>query len=302
MDSSVIFLVVLGLWAAYLVPHWLRRREDLSASRSVDRFSAAMRVLSRRPAPEELPDRPRATPFVLAPVREPAALTAGPDHGGDGTDGWADPVEQDLAPALLSGRRPRRVLARTLAALLLVSLLAVPVLGVLSVLGLAPVWAAAPAAALVVVLVAALRASARRRRRAVRTTVPAHAVTVLAPDDAVTTTAATAVVRAEEPSADEREELFDEEAHTAREEQARIRRLAEEALRAADVPYREPEPGEWTPVAVPLPAYLLKPHARPAWQPAPQQAAPAARTRVAVDVDEDDIPTYAPPVRRVAGA
>jgi len=289
VDSSVIFLVVLGLWAAYLVPHWLRRREDLSASRSADRFSAAMRVLSRRPAPEERPDRPRTSAHVLAPARATAALP-----GPSSTD--AEPATQaDAAPtpSVPSGRRPRRALARTLGALLLLSLLAVPALGVLSVLGLAPVWAAGPAAGLVVLVIAVLRASARRRRRAARTVVPTGAVAVPARAGRVASPAE--VVE----QAGQREELFDEEAHTAREEQARIRRLAEEALRAADVPYREPEPGAWTPVAVPLPAYLLKPHARPAWQPV--LSAPTAPTRAA-EVDDDDIPTYAPPARRVAGA
>lgn len=295
MDSSVIFLVVLGLWAAYLVPHWLRRREHLSASRSVDRFSAAMRVLSRRPGTEERPDRPRTNAYVLAPTRETAALPARRAEDWADPDG-ADPDGADLAPAPAapSGRRPRRVLARALGALLLLSLVAVPALGVLSLFGLTPAWAAAPAVGLVVVLVAALRVSARRRRHAARSIVPAHAVTVVAHDEGV-------VAPLDEPAVPQRDEPFDEEAHTAREEEARIRRLAEEALRAADVPYREPEPGEWTPVAVPLPAYLLKPHARPARQPVPVGTAPA-RGRGAADVDEDDIPTYAPPARRVAGA
>jgi hypothetical protein len=122
-------------------------------------------------------------------------------------------------------------------------------------------------------------------------------------DEVGTSSVAASVAAGGHASSTPREELFDEAQHAAREEQARIRRLAEEALRAADVPYREPEPGEWTPVAVPLPAYLLKPHARPSWQhvPSPAPAAPAAVARRS-DVDEDDIPTYAPPSRRAAGA
>ncbi len=295
VDSSVIFLVVIGLWAAILVPHWLRRREHLSHSRSVDRFSAAMRVLTRRPAPEELPDRSRTSTYVLTPSREQRALeAAASDDAGDGeieTD-----TEPAARPAPAAGRRPRRRLARVLGALLLVSLLATPVLGALSVAGLLLPWAAAPAVGTALVLLVALRTSARRRRRLATTVVPVAAVAVVAhPADELADDAAEHEVLV--PVA--REELFDEAEHAAREETARIRRLAEEALRAADVPYREPEPGEWTPVAVPLPAYLLKPHARPAWQPA--QAPPAAPAR-RHDVDEDDIPLYAPPSRRAAGA
>ncbi len=169
-------------------------------------------------------------------------------------------------------------------------------LGALSVAGLLLPWAAAPAVGTALVLLVALRTSARRRRRLATTVVPvAHVAVVAHPADELVDDAAEDEVLV--PVA--REELFDEAEHAAREEQARIRRLAEEALRAADVPYREPEPGEWTPVAVPLPAYLLKPHARPAWQPAQAPAAAPARRH---DVDEDDIPLYAPPSRRAAGA
>jgi hypothetical protein len=48
--SSLIFVVIVAIWAAYLVQHWARRREDAAASRSVDGFSEAMRVLEKRPA------------------------------------------------------------------------------------------------------------------------------------------------------------------------------------------------------------------------------------------------------------
>ena len=48
--SSLIFVVIVAIWAAYLVQHWARRREDAAATRSVDGFSEAMRVLEKRPA------------------------------------------------------------------------------------------------------------------------------------------------------------------------------------------------------------------------------------------------------------
>ncbi len=51
--SSLIFLVIVAIWAAYLIQHWVRRREHVATVRSVDRFSEAMRVLERRtPLPE----------------------------------------------------------------------------------------------------------------------------------------------------------------------------------------------------------------------------------------------------------
>ncbi len=67
--SSLIFVVIIGIWAVYLVQHWVRRREQLATSRSLDRFSDAMRVLERRaPIPVALPVS-QNRPYVVAPVR-----------------------------------------------------------------------------------------------------------------------------------------------------------------------------------------------------------------------------------------
>ena len=46
--SSLIFFVIIAVWAAYMLKHWVRRREDLATARTVDRFSEAMRMLERR--------------------------------------------------------------------------------------------------------------------------------------------------------------------------------------------------------------------------------------------------------------
>ena len=48
--SSLIFVAIIAIWAAFLVQHWVRRREALSTARSVDRFSEAIRLLDRTPA------------------------------------------------------------------------------------------------------------------------------------------------------------------------------------------------------------------------------------------------------------
>jgi hypothetical protein len=54
--SSLIFVAIIGVWVAYLVPHWLRRRDELSQSRTPDRFSGGLRVLQRR-SRKSRPDR-----------------------------------------------------------------------------------------------------------------------------------------------------------------------------------------------------------------------------------------------------
>jgi uncharacterized membrane protein len=46
--SAVIYAAIVVMWAVVLVPMWLRRHDAASESRSVDRFSTAMRTLSRR--------------------------------------------------------------------------------------------------------------------------------------------------------------------------------------------------------------------------------------------------------------
>lgn len=67
--SSFVFVVILAVWAVYLVQHWVRRRDHLATARSVDRFSEAMRVLERRrtlPVPE-VDAHPRS--YAASPLR-----------------------------------------------------------------------------------------------------------------------------------------------------------------------------------------------------------------------------------------
>ena len=68
--SSLIFLVIIAIWAAYLLQHWVRRHEHLATARSVDRFSAAMRVLERRnPLPESDLSAPQPRSYAVSPAR-----------------------------------------------------------------------------------------------------------------------------------------------------------------------------------------------------------------------------------------
>ena len=68
--SSLIFLVLIAIWAAYLLQHWVRRREHLATARSVDRFSDAMRVLERHSAlPEFDLSAPRPRSYAISPAR-----------------------------------------------------------------------------------------------------------------------------------------------------------------------------------------------------------------------------------------
>jgi hypothetical protein len=68
--SSLIFLVLLGVWAAYFVQYWVRRRDHLATARSVEQFTAAMRVLERRdPLPGADLSEPAPQSYAVHPAR-----------------------------------------------------------------------------------------------------------------------------------------------------------------------------------------------------------------------------------------
>ncbi len=84
MGSGLILLVIVGAWLAVLVPMALRSHDTAASLTSVDKFSDAMRVLSRR---EERREERRA---VVLPPRPS--------------------VEVDLGPVLTVAERRRRTL------------------------------------------------------------------------------------------------------------------------------------------------------------------------------------------------
>jgi hypothetical protein len=68
--SSLIFVVIVAIWAVYLLQHWSRRRENAAAARSVDGFTEAMRVLEKRrilPSAELAEPRPHS--YSVTPAR-----------------------------------------------------------------------------------------------------------------------------------------------------------------------------------------------------------------------------------------
>ncbi len=58
-SSGLIYAVIVGAWAAYLVPMWLRRQDELNEARPTERFSTAIRLLSGRGAMERRYERTR---------------------------------------------------------------------------------------------------------------------------------------------------------------------------------------------------------------------------------------------------
>jgi hypothetical protein len=72
--SGIIFVILALAWAVYLIPKALKHHDEVARTRSVDRFSTAMRVLARREPVDRRNARlvvtpPRSTQRVLVPSR-----------------------------------------------------------------------------------------------------------------------------------------------------------------------------------------------------------------------------------------
>ncbi|MFD8200372.1 hypothetical protein ACFV2G_12505, partial [Streptomyces sp. NPDC059701] len=75
-SSGLIYAVIVGAWAAYLVPMWLRRQDELNEARPTERFSTAIRLLSGRAGMErryakDLRSRGGRAPGARPPARPP---------------------------------------------------------------------------------------------------------------------------------------------------------------------------------------------------------------------------------------
>jgi hypothetical protein len=241
VGSGIIYAGLIGLWAAYFIPRWLRRHEELSESRSVEKFDHAMRILSRRdPTPDKryvvMPPKPEPAPSTL-PTRTRARVPA-----------------QRFAPV----RRPRIGAAamrrrRILAALVLVTVLT----AVLAPLTPVPWWAPALLLVLTVADLVHLRVQVRRSREVTRTR---QAVRRSVRSRIMRFDALDRLMSVRRELAEER--AAEEARWEAAEEALRLDREAEERRVAA-------EAAGWSPVPVPLPTYVSKPMA-PRRAPAPR--------------------------------
>lgn len=124
-SSGLIYAVIVGAWAAYLVPMWLRRQDELNEARPTERFSTAIRLLSGRAGmerryakdlrarsteegepdagvPDAVTDSVDVRSFAVPPTRRQARGEAEPE-----TPSRAEPAPgPDDAPAPRSGSVP----------------------------------------------------------------------------------------------------------------------------------------------------------------------------------------------------
>lgn len=177
-SSGLIYAVIVGAWAAYLVPMWLRRQDELNEARPTERFSTAIRLLSgragmerryakglRERGAEESDPEPRSDPdavtetvdsvdadaraFVVPPTRTEQPRPAAP-----GREQRAERARREQRLQVLARRR------RTTALLFLVFTLGAVVA---AVGGLGYLWAPAVPALLLSSYIVHLRVQERRR-------------------------------------------------------------------------------------------------------------------------------------------
>jgi hypothetical protein len=159
--SGIIFVVLALAWAVYLIPKALKHHDEVARTRSIDRFSTAMRVLARREPVSRrdarlvvTPARAADNPRVLAPAPLSAEERA-TEH----------PASRPLVrPA--ARRAAARAAARRRRSILSFLVLATRVVTGLAAFSVVPWWSVAVPAALAVLYLVLCRTQVRRERDA----------------------------------------------------------------------------------------------------------------------------------------
>lgn len=173
-SSGLIYAVIVGAWAAYLVPMWLRRQDELNEARPTERFSTAIRLLSGRAAMQRRYDKAHgACPADdAAEEQEPDATDdpAGARSFGDPVPAPAPPDDMPtrahaapLRPSLAERTKRAKVLARRRRTITVLFFAFTAGAIAAAVGGLPFFWAPALPAVLLTAYIVYLRAQERRR-------------------------------------------------------------------------------------------------------------------------------------------
>ncbi|HJD85645.1 hypothetical protein [Kitasatospora aureofaciens] len=167
-SSGLIYAVIVGAWAAYLVPMWLRRQDELNEARPTERFSTAIRLLAGRSALER-----RAARALGDEPRDGEQSSDGPPEGDEAASG--DPATREPEPAperpaerpaplrAVGGERRARLLARRRRMVTVLFLAFALGAVVAAVAGLAFLWVPAVPALLLTLYIGHLRKLERER-------------------------------------------------------------------------------------------------------------------------------------------
>lgn len=279
--TSLIFLVIIGVWAVFIVQFAVRRREHALTARTVDELSHAMRVLESRAAPA-----PRATETTSQPIlTAPAPSTSAPVP--------ASVTSRTRVPGAdrrITRPRPSRpVRGVTLLAALLALVVTVPLAALSWVSWIVPGVAAVALVAAVAWLRScvrteeAARARASERRAALRARPAAVALR-----EAPSAVAEPLAVEPDRDVADLESEEF----------------VSVELVHAADpapvlLVDEDDIPLTWDPVPLPRPTYTLK--ARAPEVPASMAVRNVEADEAPISAQDTDETAYELPERRVIG-
>ena len=222
MDPSALIFVALAVaWAVYLIPKALEHHEESARTRTVERFSARLRVLARR----EPINRRKAR---LVPTGSPSSDAAGPTEKGlserrkSSTSTSLD-AKPPLSPAQLRAHRraSARAAKRRLRVVSLILVANAVVAGLAYFKYFDWVWCAVPVGVLVVWLVACRVMVKRERAELPGARIPAEPASEQPKDQTGEIARLDPTLSGEEPA--------------------------------------ERDPDSWDPVYVPLPTYVSKP-------------------------------------------
>ncbi|MER5641807.1 hypothetical protein ABT095_33330 [Kitasatospora sp. NPDC002227] len=173
-SSGLIYAVIVGAWAAYLVPMWLRRQDELNEARPTERFSTAIRLLAGRSAMERRVTRALGdqtddrTERAEEPEEGPADALASPDASAaaeaDPEPVQAYPADAESAASAAAHRERRaRLLARRRRMVTTLFLAFAAGAVVAAVAGVAFLWVPACPAILLTLYIGHLRRLERQR-------------------------------------------------------------------------------------------------------------------------------------------
>jgi len=254
--SSLVFLAIIGVWAAYLVPTWLRRRVHLAQSRARDRFSAGARVLHRR---QPRVTAHRSSSAVLAPIAAssadasagasgaaPVAAAATASRAGEAERARVRSAQREAHIAHANVVERARLAAARRARVMVALLLFTAAAWVVSLTTASPIWVAVPPSVMLLVHVLAARLAAVRSHRVLAMS-RERLVDARRRSEAAAASPADVPVAAPAP--------------------------VEEPAEAAEPPAAAVGGDTWVPVPVPPPTYTLKPVVpRPEPAPLPETA------------------------------
>lgn len=157
--SGVLYAAIVVGWAAYLIPHALRRYDEAARGRSIERFSSAMRVLGRR---SDDSSRSASTVSAVKPRAADVRTIAVPDPKADGDEPPAATAEVPKTVA----RKTAQVAAKRRRRVLLGLLLCTGAVAGAAAYALLPWWAVAVPAAISLLFLGVSIRQGRKQRRA----------------------------------------------------------------------------------------------------------------------------------------